>query len=285
MGLSFGAYLLLGLAIVCVPVFRKVWVPLGVFAGAVVLALVTGVLNWAGLVFVVVLGAVCAVLFWRGASGWVHWVLVVVVAGAGHLAMTHGAPGFANLKVLSDVKTSAEAVPYSMYLNFDKGALGFLLWLFAVPRLPDWTAWRSCLQVMLVCFVPSAVVLIGLSSAAGLVVFDPKIVGFLPLWVFANLLLVSVAEEVLFRQFVMGQLMRVLGRSVWAGGFALMVSSAVFAAYHLGGGVAYAGFSMIAGLCYGAAFWASGRVEAAIGVHFLVNLTHILLFTYPMLAR
>ncbi|WP_108818705.1 CPBP family intramembrane glutamic endopeptidase [Pseudovibrio sp. Alg231-02] len=285
MPLSLSAYLSLGLAIASVPLITQRWVPLTLFALSLVLAVTAGVLNATGLLLVLSWAVVCAVLFQQKHPVWLYYVMVGLLLLAGHLVMTHEAPGFHNLQVLSGAKTSPDAVPYSLYLNFDKAALGFLLFLFAAPRIRTAKDWLRSLLITLLFFFPAAAVLIGATYAAGLVVFDPKLVPFLPIWIFANLLFTCVAEEVFFRQFIMGQLMEKLGRSFWAGTAALVISSLHFAYYHLDGGLPYAAFAFVAGLFYGATFWKSGRVEAAIGVHFLVNLTHILFFTYPMLAK
>ncbi|KZL17044.1 CAAX amino terminal protease self- immunity [Pseudovibrio axinellae] len=283
--LSLSAFLSLGLAIASIPLITQRWVPLTLFALSLVLAVTAGVLGWTALLLVLSWAVVSAVLFQQKHPLWLYALMAGLLLLAGHLVMTHTAPGFHNLQVLQDVKTSPDAVPYSLYLNFDKAALGFLLFLFAAPRITSAKEWLRCLRITLLFFIPTAAVLIGATYAAGLVVFDLKLVPFLPLWIFANLLFTCVAEEAFFRQFVMGQLMKKLGRSVWAGVIALVLSSLFFAYYHLDGGVPYAIFSLVAGLFYGATFWKSERIEATIGVHFLVNLTHILFFTYPMLAR
>ena len=285
MPLSLSAYLILGLAIASVPFITQPRVPLALFALSLILAVIAGILNTTGLLLVLSWAVVSAFLLKQKHPVWLYYVMVALLLLAGHLVMKHEAPGFHNLQVLSDVKTSPDAVPYSLYLNFDKAALGFLLFLFAAPRMRSAKEWLRSLRITLLFFIPTAAVLIGTTYAAGLVVFDPKLVSFLPVWMFANLLFTCVAEEAFFRQFIMGQIMEKLGRSFWAGTAALVISSLHFAYYHLEGGLPYAAFSFVAGLFYGATFWKSGRVEAAIAVHFLVNLTHILFFTYPMLAK
>jgi membrane protease YdiL (CAAX protease family) len=50
---------------------------------------------------------------------------------------------------------------------------------------------------------------------------------------------------------------------------------------HHHGGTIYVALSFIAGLFYGYAMMLTKRIEASIIVHFIVNLVHILMFTYP----
>ena len=40
----------------------------------------------------------------------------------------------------------------------------------------------------------------------------------------------------------------------------------------------------LAGMGYGFAYLKTRRIEAAVLVHFLVNFTHLLFFSYPMLT-
>jgi membrane protease YdiL (CAAX protease family) len=60
------------------------------------------------------------------------------------------------------------------------------------------------------------------------------------------------------------------------------VAAVLFGLAHGGGGLALVAFAGLAGAGYGLALWRSGRIEAAILVHFAVNAVHFLLFTYPM---
>lgn len=55
----------------------------------------------------------------------------------------------------------------------------------------------------------------------------------------------------------------------------------LFGAAHLGGGVPMAALAGIAGLGYATVYAATQRIEASILVHFGLNATHFLLFTYP----
>ncbi|MTI01069.1 CPBP family intramembrane glutamic endopeptidase [Roseibium sp. RKSG952] len=279
------AYGFLGLAIVIAAVHRGPWLPLGVFFAACVAALISGNLAWTGAALVGVVGATSYMLYQRAPGTWLSGSLIVVLLASGIAILLHLAPGFHNLKLLSGSRTSADAAPYSLYLNFDKASLGFWLLLFAAGSAPSIYEWGRIAKLSLVYFVPAAVVLIGTTYLAGLVAFDPKLVSFLPVWLFANLLFVSAAEELFFRQFILGWLLKWFGRNGLGGACALILSSILFAAFHLPGGVFFAGFAGLAGLFYGLAFWKSGRVEVAILVHFLVNLTHILFFTYPYIAR
>ena len=65
---------------------------------------------------------------------------------------------------------------------------------------------------------------------------------------------------------------------------ALLVCAVAFGVVHIAGGTTYVLLSTLAGIGYGAAYYVTGRVEAGILVHFLFNLSHLILFTYPFAA-
>ena len=94
----------------------------------------------------------------------------------------------------------------------------------------------------------------------------------------ANLFFVSLAEEALFRGYLQQRLKQVVG-----GIPALLLSALLFGLVHLSGGLLLVIFATLAGLLYGLAWHWSGRLWLATALHFGLNLTHLLFFTYPAL--
>jgi membrane protease YdiL (CAAX protease family) len=66
--------------------------------------------------------------------------------------------------------------------------------------------------------------------------------------------------------------------------FSLLMTYVLFGLAHFSGGLEYAFVAGLAGIGYGVAYWTTGRLEASIITHFLLNLIHLVFFTYPMLA-
>ncbi|MES0808206.1 CPBP family intramembrane glutamic endopeptidase [Roseibium sp. SCPC15] len=284
MFLTSSAYAVLALAIVLALTLRSSPIALVAFSIACALGLLAGLLHVSAAVSILLIGVLTFLVFGKAPNRQVRLVSTVLLLVTGHLVMIHALPGFDNLKVLSGVQVSPNGIPYSMYLNFDKAVLGFFLVLFAAEPLKSRSELNACVRAAATWFAPTAGLLILLAYLAGLVVFDPKIPSFLPVWIFSNLLITCVAEEAFFRRFVLAELGKHAGSERIRNAIALILSSLFFAYYHLNGGLLFAGFSLVAGLCYGAAYLRTNRVEVAILVHFLVNLTHILFFTYPFLA-
>ncbi|MDE2661478.1 MAG: CPBP family intramembrane metalloprotease [Gemmatimonadota bacterium] len=124
------------------------------------------------------------------------------------------------------------------------------------------------------------------ATAVGYLAWDPKWPAILAAWIPSNLLLTCVSEETVFRGILQRHLGRALSGRVPASAFvALVVCAAAFGVVHIAGGMTYVLLATLAGIGYGAAYYATGRVEAGILVHFLLNLSHLILFTYPFAAQ
>jgi membrane protease YdiL (CAAX protease family) len=285
-------YLWLSLAIVCLwlppqatargPRSRGVstaWLALAI-AHAYALGIVTTV----GVVAIAAFGLLCYA-YSRETSRPLNVLLALATMVFSLALMAHVVPGFSNTLIARDAVLTPGAVPYTLFMNFDKGQIGLFLLAFGLPliaRRADWVA-------MLAVAVPSALALIvGLMVCAlliGQIRFEPKWPDFLPIWLWSNVLFTCAAEEALFRGVIQKQLQGpapagVSNRSI--GG--LIGAAIIFGAAHYAGGPWSVVLATIAGLGYGWVFWRTNRIEASILTHFLVNTAHILGFTYPALT-
>jgi membrane protease YdiL (CAAX protease family) len=256
-----------------------------------------GVLSPAALLPIAAFGALCWAFSLRLTQA-MRVPLAIAVVLASLALMAHVVPGFSNVLIVKDAIVSQEAPPFTLYLNFDKALIGLFLLFFATPLITSRAEWLHMLRAAL----PRILIVIGVVLAAafalGYVRFEPKWPAFFPFWAWANLLFTCTAEEAVFR----GVIQRTLAgdaRSVAGGNargdardastrrsiVALVVAAVLFGAVHFAGGPRAIVMAAIAGAGYGWVYWRSGnRIEASILAHFLLNVTHILLFTYPMLA-
>ncbi len=118
----------------------------------------------------------------------------------------------------------------------------------------------------------------------GLVGFSPKVPDFWLAFIAINLLFTCVAEEAFFRgllQTKLSQLITVKRLAI----FAPLITAAVFALAHFIGGWSYVLVSGVAGFGYSYIFYKTQRLEWAILCHWLVNVSHFFLFTYPMIGE
>jgi hypothetical protein len=216
---------------------------------------------------------------------WERWLAAtgIVVFAAG--LMTHFLPGFANPRVISGLRLSANSIPFNLYLNFDKTVAGVLILGWCHARMTRAADWRAMFRSGAPWAVGFMAVLWIVAFAAGYIRFDPKFPAETWLWMWVNLCFTCVAEEALFRGFIQAQLQRALANYAGGAGIALTVAAVSFGIAHANGGATYVFLSTLAGFAYGWVYQRTGRIEASILTHFALNTMHFLLFSYPALLR
>jgi membrane protease YdiL (CAAX protease family) len=244
---------------------------------SVVLAWYYGKVDIEGLGLLAVFGGVGFFFKKAPKEGLLHKILLLglVIVGVGFYL--HKIPGFHNDLVLKEVVLSSHAWPFSMYFNFDKvlAALSLAVALgFHENQVTPWMTYKvvttilGCIGTILV-----------FSLALGYVAWEPKFPSIFWLWALNNLLMVCFAEEFFFRGFIQKN-MTFYTSNKW---IPIIVGAILFGISHYGGGPSYILLATIAGLFYGYAYATTGRLLTSMVVHFSLNLTHILLFSYPAL--
>lgn len=264
--------------------------PLGSLGFAVLALLLAWQANMVeiGAVAVLLLQAALALfLAFGSAPRWftgAGWVLLVLLALATAL---HWLPGMQNPLLVDAQQLTPDAIPYTLYANFDKGWAGYCLLLALWPSQQQGDLWQCYRRGFWPVLPLTVIAALGLALGFGLVLPAPKWPEFWLSFVACNLLLTCVAEEALFRGLLQRPLRdSLIGRgvreatAVWV---AITLVSLVFGLAHLAGGWAYACVAAVASLGYGWAYQRSGRIEVAVLTHFAVNLVHFSLLTYPML--
>lgn len=223
----------------------------------------------------------------RKEVAWGIWPVILVLAVAPFLL--HLFPGFNNLKVFDQVKLSPSSAPFTMYLNLDSTAAAMILYLTIIvmrqERLPRSNTVRMRLSILAGIVLLAMVLIFSSVSLLGFISMEVKSdLSLLVLWAANNLLMTCMAEEVFFRGFIQNEIESRLDKkfagsaSAWA---ALVLTSFVFAAAHFRGGIALVVAAFVAGMLYGFVYLKTRDIRASIVTHFLFNLVHIVLFTYP----
>ncbi|MFZ3001352.1 MAG: CPBP family intramembrane glutamic endopeptidase [Undibacterium umbellatum] len=207
-------------------------------------------------------------------------VLALVVALI--LAM-HKAPGFHNMLLLDKVRFSDDAIPFTLYANFDKGMAGYLMLSLFCSRASSFKQFLADGKRIALPALLTIVVLTGLGLATQFFRFHPKLPEATLLFLAVNLVLTCVAEEAFFRGLIQESIYR-LGNKPVFGYLAIAVSAVLFGLAHLGGGTQYAALATVAGLGYAIVYHRTRRLEWVILTHAAFNLCHFILFTYPRLA-
>lgn len=217
--------------------------------------------------------ALCALLLYADkhlpSALWTTLSLLACIAFAAHLV-----PGFNATPLWPPRQLSADAMPYTLRLSWDKLLVG-------VTLLAWWLGQKNPSKPLSSgAWLTTALTLLGvplLALALGLVGWQPKWPAQLLLWLAVNLGVAVLAEELLFRGLLQNSLTRWLG--AWAG---IGLTTLLFAAVHLPFSPLFAVVAGVAGLGYGLIFHFSGRISLAIALHGAVNLLHLLLLSYPL---
>lgn len=192
-------------------------------------------------------------------------------------------PGFQALWILHQIQFTPDAIPYSLGLNLGKIATGLILLGALLPLAVKRSEWSQLFQQTFT-RLPFVLVALSLFSVLlGYVHWEPKLPAHLPLWMMSNLFFCCVAEEGFFRGFLQQSLSQINFR--YSSIMAIAIASFTFGLAHYQGGIYYILLATIAGIFYGWIYHVTKRIEASIITHFLLNLTHLLLFTYPALSR
>jgi len=261
------------------PAFR--WLSLGLLVVGYSLSLVNGQLDLlATIPLALLLFAAYAVSYRKHHLQYIGHALFIVLAIA--LSM-HWLPGFHNPRAIGPERFTADAAPFTMYLNLDKPLAGFWL-LLVLPWIRPSLGWRMPLRAGLIGMLITTAVCLLIAALLGLVRWEPKWPAASGLWLLNNLLLVTLTEEALFRGYLQGGLRLLLREQPYADVGALCVAAVLFGLAHFAGGWQWVVLGSVAGIGYGLAY-RFGGLQAAILAHFGLNATHFFLFTYPMMQK
>jgi uncharacterized protein len=215
---------------------------------------------------------------------WQKWVCGALCFVVSVGLFTHLFPGFHNWKVLSDAILSPGAATYTMRLNFDKPTVALALIVFGQETLQNKNKWRRTILQTLRLAAIGIPLLIGLAYSLALMRFDPKFPEVAYIWMGSNLLFTCVPEEAFFRGFLQKTLVTFLNNTKAGAYVGILIVSLLFGVAHYAGGFANIALASVAGLFYGYAYHKTNAIEASIAIHFLFNVAHFTLFTYPALA-
>jgi len=282
-------YVILGVFIIALFIIRSRKLLSLLMGIPILVGFAYGLISPAGLLAIGIFWGLCE-LHWRNPTPkeWLNFTRLFILVGMALGFVNHLIPGFHNLRVFTDLQVSESSSPFTMYLNFDKAIAAAILAIGGSIILKQTSSFgrKSLAETLKISFL-CITLLIPIAVLNGYVALDPKFPDIFWLWALNNLIFVCFAEEVIFRGIIQNYLMQVAQRYRISAFLPILVTSLLFGTLllgHLHGGVIYMTFAIISGLFYGYAYHVTNRLEAAILVHFIVNLCHFLLFSYPMTA-
>ncbi len=231
-----------------------------------------------------------------GIFGWLAW-LFQYVKGKGKIAIgilviffslalwAHKMPGINNMKVAEGV-LSPGGIHYNLWFNFDKPLVGLFLLAWVVPIVSSFAQWGKAFKQSFFLIVGGVLLLIVISMKGGLVAWDPKIPRISLLFLWANLFFVCIPEEAFMRGFLQRELCKLLGERLFAKIISVVVIAGIFAGLHFFWiqDPFFLAMVFLAGVIFGSIYEITRVIEASILCHFVFNVTHFFLFTYPILG-
>jgi membrane protease YdiL (CAAX protease family) len=277
------AYILLSASIVSLWLKRSIIIFGGLLSIAILLALFSHRLQWPTLFFIGFFGGINYLTF-NIKQKLLNVLSSVITLTVSVLLWFHAVPGFSNWLIAKNLFISADAVPFTIFLNFDKPLIGlFILGFSSIPLLHTWQGWYNMLKKTLPIALVGSVLIAGSACLLGYIKFDPKMNTFFILWALNNLLLTCIAEEALFRGWIQRSISATLKYYRYGDHFALVIAAVLFGLIHWGN-LMYITLATFAGLLYGFVYQKTKNIEASIMAHFLLNVLHFVGFTYPALA-
>lgn len=225
-------------------------------------------------------------LLFHKTKGGARTLLTIIAACISIGLLFHIFPGFHNWKFAAAIELSPDAKPFDFWINFDKPFAGLFLLAWALPLAQSKKEFSKILIKALPLSLLGIGMIIGLSLYLGVVKWDPKLPLLICIWPFVNLFFVVIPEEVFFRGFIQQELYdRFKSKAVLAPVFAISLTALLFTLAHLVWiqDLTFLSLVFIAGVVYGTIYQITKAIEASVLCHFLLNLTHFLFFTYPML--
>lgn len=257
------------------------WLATGLLAAAC--GLIAGVLFPPGLISLTAFGLFAWLASRDSSPRWQRLTFVLLTIIAVLALALHRLPGFNNPVLLTGIKFSADSAPFTLYANFDKGAVGLVLLALFCRRTTSLTEFAAVLRQAVPTIAATIIAVLGLALAVHFVRVDIKIPESTLVFFAVNLFFAVAPEEAFFRGLIQDRLSLALGSSRWGSVTTIAISALLFGTVHLAGGIQYAGLGTLAGVGYAIAYQRTCRIESAVAAHFLLNAAQFVTLSYPYL--
>lgn len=222
--------------------------------GAILLGLHYGFLQPLALLSIAAFGLACFVWFRTAASRLLKWLSGAMILAFAVAFFLHVAPGFANPKVLSGLKLSADAIPYDKFFDFDTVMVSLGILGFGHRRLSGTAEWSAMLRLAAPITLATLLAVMLLSLLLDYVNWQPKWTPLFVIWAWGNLFFTCCAEEAFFRGFIQKNLISGLANTRGGTVIALLITSSLFGLAHIAGGISYVFLATVAGIGYGCSY-------------------------------
>ena len=261
--------------------------PIIFFAIALATALISGVVNFISSLIILLFGFLIYSFYQKKLSSpykiFIYFGIFIITI----LSFLHQLPGIDNIEFLTNIKLSKNSSNFDLWLNFDKPLIAIFLLFFIYNPPRKFSDYKNIFIQTLKLFVPLLIILLALGTYGNFLVFDPKFPSFeiTFLWLIKMIFLTIFAEEFFFRFFIQNSVILLFKNSKYFSKnpqiIGLIFTSILFGLTHFSQGFVFILLATICGFFYGLIFIRTRYIEASILLHFLINLTHFIFFSYP----
>jgi hypothetical protein len=239
-----------------------------------------GIVEPPGILYLAILVFFCYLVNRRNLNIYLRGAFAFAVIALTVSLFLHKIPFFNNPLVFDNFFLSDQSSVYTKYWNFDKAAAGLILLAYFGDICRSADDWKVLVRKSYIVMIITISLSHLLALIFGYIELDITLTTAYFAWAWANLFFTCVSEEMLFRGLVQKYLASLSERKAYKIGIVVFIGI-LFGLAHIGGGAIYAILASVAGIGYGYAYHATGRIEGAILTHFLLNTAHFLFFTYP----
>jgi membrane protease YdiL (CAAX protease family) len=261
--------------------------PIIFFSFSLATALIAGVVNLLSCSIIFLFGFL-VYSFYQKKSPSLHKVFIyfgIIIITI--FSFLHQIPTIDNIELLTNIKLSKNSSNFDLWLNFDKPLIAIFLLFFAYNPPKKFSDYKNIFIQTIKLFVPLLTILLALGTFGNFLVFDPKFPNFeiTFLWLIKMVFLTIFAEEFFFRFFMQNSVILLLKNSKYFSKnsqiIGLILTSIIFGLTHFSQGFIFILLATICGFFYGLIFIRTRYIEASILLHFLINFTHFIFFSYP----
>ena len=261
--------------------------PIIFFAIALTIALIAGVVNFISCSIILLFGFLIYSFYQKKLPSpykiFIYFGIFIVTI----LSFLHQLPSINNIELLTNIKLSKNSSNFDLWLNFDKPLIAIFLLFFAYNPPRKFSDYKNIFIQTIKLFAPLLIILLALGTFGNFLIFDLKFPNFeiTSLWLIKMIFLTIFAEEFFFRFFVQNGVILLFKNSKYFSKnsqiIGLIFTSILFGLTHFSQGFTFILLATICGFFYGLIFIRTKYIEASILLHFLINLTHFIFFSYP----
>lgn len=192
-------------------------------------------------------------------------------------------PGFQKFTLVPSQTIGQSPHPFALEYSLAKPFAGLFVLAFLAKKTESKSEFINLIfsRAGLITWTIPSIVLITLAVLAGLK-WDAKWMAWFPVFILTNLTMTVIQEEAFFKCFIQQPLQTWKGNKYWI----LLVAALPFALLHTpSDGVnplAFYALLLLAGAAYAWPYFKTHRIESAVLTHWIVNIFHLLLLTYPL---